>query len=220
MIKTLPPLIIEPDNPARCAIIWLHGLGADAHDFESIVPLLPTQSHAIRMIFPNAPARPITINGGLIMRAWYDINEMTLRHADKQGIAESTQILHQLIDEQIKAGIAADNIVVAGFSQGGAIAIHGGLRYPHKLAGILALSCYVLTREKHAEQIHPVNQNTPIWMAHGTQDTMVPYQLGESSAEFLVNNGHSVTFMSYPMGHEVCLPEITALAGWLAETLR
>lgn len=215
-----PPLIIEPKTPAQSAIIWLHGLGADAHDFEGIVPLLPTKEHATRMIFPNAPVRPVTINMGMAMPAWYDISDTALRNADTAGIAQSTATIQALIDEQIQAGIDSQNIVVAGFSQGGAMALHAGLRCPHKLAGILALSCYVLERDNHVKQIHQANQNTPIWMAHGKHDNVVPYALGQSSADFLSSQGHKITFVSFPIAHEVSLPEITALAQWLSEVLR
>ncbi len=217
---TPAPLIIEPETAATSAVIWLHGLGADAHDFAGIVPLLPCKQHGIRLIFPNAPKRPVTINAGYVMPAWYDISDTHLRNADSAGIAASTATVQGLIDAQIAAGIASQRIVVAGFSQGGAIAIHAGLRCPQPLAGIIGLSCYVLERQQHSAQIHANNQNTPIWMAHGTQDAMVPYGLGESSAAFLSANGHKVTFVSYPMGHEVSLPEITALAQWLSEVLR
>lgn len=208
-------LVIEPPSTATSAVIWLHGLGADAHDFEGIVPLLPTQKHATRMIFPNAPQRPVTINGGYVMPAWYDISDTALRNADKAGIADSTTTIQALIDEQIANGIDSQRIVVAGFSQGGAMAIHAGLRCPQSLAGIIALSCYVLERDQHAEEISATNQDTPIWMAHGTADAVVPYALGESSAAFLSEQGHKVTFVSYPMAHEVSMPEIVALAEWL-----
>lgn len=217
--NTRPPLIIEPKKTAQSAVIWLHGLGADAHDFEGIVPLLPTEQHGIRMIFPNAPVRPVTINMGMTMPAWYDISDTSLRNADQQGIITSQQTVQTLIDEQITLGIPSEKIVLAGFSQGGAMVLHSGLRCPQPLAGILALSCYVLEREKHAEQIHTANINTPIWMAHGTQDTVVPYAMGESSSDFLSAQGHKVTFVSYPMAHEVSMPEITALANWLSEVL-
>lgn len=217
--NTPPPLIIEPKTAAKSAVIWLHGLGADAHDFEGIVPLLPTEKQAIRMVFPNAPKRPVTINMGMIMPAWYDISDTSLRNADQKGINASHQTIQSLIDEQIQAGITSEKIVVAGFSQGGAMALHAGLRCPTKLAGILALSCYVLERNKHAEQIHTNNKNTPIWMAHGKQDAVVPYALGQNSAAFLSAQGHKITFVSYPMAHEVTMPEITALAGWLSEVL-
>lgn len=219
-MKNIPaPLIIEPKIAAKSAVIWLHGLGADAHDFEGIVPLLPTEQHATRMIFPNAPKRPVTINGGFVMPAWYDISDTALRNADTVGIAESTAYVQGLIDAQIQSGIRSDKIVIAGFSQGGAMAIHAGLRCPQPLAGILALSCYVLERDKHHEQVTAANRKPPIWQAHGTQDSVVPYALGESSAQFLSDQGHQVTFVSYPMAHEVSMPEITALAQWLSEVL-
>ncbi len=213
------PLIIEPKTTAKSAIIWLHGLGADAHDFEGIVPLLPTEQCATRMIFPNAPKRPVTINGGYVMPAWYDISDTAFRNADQEGINHSANTIQQLIDEQIAQGISSEKIVVAGFSQGGAMALHTGLRCPQPLAGIIALSCYVLEREKHAEQRNKNNQKTPIWMGHGTHDGVVPYSLGESSAELLASLGHPVTFVSYPIGHEVSMPEITALAKWLQQIL-
>lgn len=217
--NTPAPLIIEPQTAAKSAVIWLHGLGADAHDFEGIVPLLPTEQHAIRMIFPNAPVRPVSINMGMAMPAWYDIRDAELRNADQQGINTSQQTIQALIDEQIALGIPSKKIVLAGFSQGGAMVLHSGLRCPQPLAGILALSCYVLEREKHAQQIHRANINTPIWMAHGSQDAVVPYAMGKSSSDFLAAQGHPITFVSYPMAHEVNMPEITALANWLSEVL-
>ncbi|PID66670.1 MAG: carboxylesterase [Gammaproteobacteria bacterium] len=219
MKNTPPPLIIEPSSEVRSAVIWMHGLGADAYDFEGIISFLPTTACGIRMIFPNAPVRPVTINNGFMMRAWYDIADANLKNTDQTGIAESMASICGLIDEQIEAGIAAEKIVVAGFSQGGAIAVHTGLRYPKRLAGIMALSCYVLERQRHTAEINKHNTNTPIWMAHGTYDNVVPYALGESSAAFLSQNGHNITFISYPMAHEVCPAEITALSTWLTEVL-
>ena len=210
---------MEPPSTARSAVIWMHGLGADAHDFEGVVSFLPVDRCATRMIFPNAPKRPVTINMGMTIPAWYDISDVALRNADKQGIVESTAAIYQLIDEQIEKGIAADKIVVAGFSQGGAMALHAGLRYSKKLAGVLALSCYVLEYEKHASEINQANQNTPIWMAHGLQDQVVTYDLGKNSAEFLSAQGHALTFVDYPMAHEVSMPEIIALSQWLSEIL-
>ncbi len=210
-------LIIEPSSPATCAVILLHGLGADAQDLAGIVPMLPTESQHIRAILPNAPTRPVTINGGYVMPAWYDISDTAFRNADKKGIAESTATIQALIDEQIAQGIPSERIVVAGFSQGGAMSLHAGLRCPTQLAGILALSCYVLERDNHENEISEANLDTPILMIHGTKDAVVPYELGESSAKFLEANGHPVTFMSYPMGHEICMPEVNALADWLYE---
>lgn len=212
------PLIIEPSEPAQSAIIWLHGLGADAHDFEGIVPLLPTEQFVTRMIFPNAPVRPVSINMGMEMRAWYDISDTNFRNADREGIAHSQQLIQSLIDEQIASGITSDKIVLAGFSQGGAMALHTGLRCPDKLAGVLALSCYVLDREPD-DSLSAANQATPIWMAHGTHDPVVPYDLGKTSADFLTALDYKVTFVSYPIAHEVSMPEINALAKWLTEVL-
>lgn len=214
-----PPLIIEPKQSARSAIIWLHGLGADAHDFEGIVPLLPTEACAARMVFPNAPVRPVTINGGMRMRAWYDIRDTRFRHADQQGITASQQAVSTLIDEQIVAGISSDKIVVAGFSQGGAMAIHTGLRYTKKLAGIVGLSCYVLDQKNPTYTAENPNKETPIWLAHGLHDPVVPYTLGGDSASYLSQQGHPVTFMSYPIAHEVSMPEIAALSDWLLALL-
>ncbi len=212
-------LIIEPNSEVRSAIIWLHGLGADAYDFEGIVPYLPVEEYGIRMIFPNAPIRPVTISNGFLMRAWYDISDSTLKNTDKEGITQSMETINELLEEQIKLGVPANKIIIAGFSQGGAMSLHTGLRYKKRLAGIMALSCYVLERENHTKEINKENIKTPIWMAHGTQDNVVPYALGESSAKFLTDNGHSVTFVSYTMAHEVCNVEITALSAWLKEVL-
>lgn len=214
-----PPLIIDPKQPARSAIIWLHGLGADAHDFEGIVPLLPTESCAIRMVFPNAPIRPVTINGGMQMRAWYDIRDTRFRHADQQGISASQQAVNNLIRQQTEAGIPSKKIIVAGFSQGGAMAIHTGLRYPQRLAGIVGLSCYVLDTKNPTYTADNHNKETPIWLAHGQHDPVVPYPLGKDSAGYLSQQGHTVTFMSYPIAHEVSMPEIAALSDWLAALL-
>ncbi|MGY0399195.1 MAG: alpha/beta hydrolase [Ostreibacterium sp.] len=214
-----PALIIEPDESAQSTIIWLHGLGANAHEFEDIIPLLPTVECRIRMIFPNAPKRPITVNDNAVMPAWYDISDMALKNIDAEGIEQSNQIILQLIEKQIEAGIPSQKIVIAGFSQGGAMALHTGLRCLHPLAGIIALSCYVLAREKHAEQVSSANHNTPIWMAHGQHDPVVPHTLGRSSERFLTNNKHRVTFVSYPIAHEVCTPEISAFSQWLLRIL-
>ncbi len=212
-------MVIEPKTTVRSAVIWLHGLGADAHDFEGVVPFLPTQQRGMRMIFPNAPVRPISVNMGMPMRAWYDISDINLRNADRVSIEQSNQTVQALVESQIEAGIDSKKIVVAGFSQGGAIALHAGTRCPHQLAGIMGLSCYLLDKDNHTKERRAINQQTPIWMAHGEYDPMVPYQLGKSGAQFLSDQGHHVTFVSYPIGHEVSMPEITALSRWLSEVL-
>lgn len=220
MTTPLNPLIIEPSGKASCAVIWMHGLGADAHDFEGIVPLLPTESQGIRMIFPNAPSRPVTINGGYVMPAWYDISDTALRNADKVGITESATAIQALIDAQIASGIPSERIVTAGFSQGGAMALHVGRHCPTKLAGILALSCYLLEWDEPAQDAETRhNRDTPILMIHGTEDAVVPYALGEQSAERLKAQGYDVSFVSETMGHEVSMPEITAIADWLYDVL-
>ncbi|PID63348.1 MAG: carboxylesterase [Gammaproteobacteria bacterium] len=220
MTQTPPPIVIEPSQPATSAMIFLHGLGADGNDLAGLTPHLPVEGLRTRMIFPNAPQRPVTINGGYVMPAWYDISDTALRNADQKSIAESTATVHALIDEQIAAGIASDKIIVAGFSQGGAIALHAGLRYERELAGIMALSCYVLERnDKHEREISEANYDTAIWMAHGLHDEVVPYPLGEASAEFLSGYGHAVTFVSYPMGHEISMPEVTGMSEWMTRAL-
>lgn len=219
-LSNRPPLIIEPKSTAKSAIIWMHGLGADAHDFEGIVPMLPIEQCAIRMVFPNAPLRAVTINGGMVMPAWYDIRDTALRNADVAGIQASHQTIQALVSEQVAAGISAERIVIAGFSQGGAMALHSGLRTPHAIAGIVALSCYVLDREHHQSTVPALHRDTPIWMAHGEYDNVVPYELGKSSADFLHSQQHKVTFVSYPIAHEVSMPEINALSDWLLEVLR
>ncbi len=219
MTQTPPPIVIEPEQPAQSAIILLHGLGADGHDFEGLSPHLPLAGLRTRLILPNAPHRPVTINGGMVMPAWYDISDTALRNADTASIAESTDTVHSLVEEQIAAGIASDKIIVAGFSQGGAIALHAGLRCEHPLAGIMALSCYVLSRDTHETEITEANFDTSIWMAHGHYDEVVPYALGESSAIFLQDRGHNVTFVGYPMAHEVSMPEVTGMSEWIMRAL-
>ncbi len=219
MTHTPPPIVIEPEQSAESAIILLHGLGADGHDFEDLAPHLPLTGLRARMIMPNAPRRPVTINGGMVMPAWYDISDTALRNTDTAGIAESTATVHALIEEQIAAGISSDKIILAGFSQGGAIALHAGLRCEHPLAGIMALSCYVLSRDTHEAEITEANYDTSIWMAHGRYDGVVPYELGESSAIFLQDRGHNVTFVGYPMGHEVSMPEVTGMSEWIVRAL-
>lgn len=207
-------------NPAG-SVIWLHGLGADGHDFEPIVPELRLPSDlALRFVFPHAPVRPVAINGGVSMRAWYDI--LTLERdgpVDEEGIRASGEILNALIAREVERGIDARNIVVAGFSQGGAIALHAALRYPERLAGLMALSTYLpLPGSFKAEVVDntaAANQDLPIFMAHGSFDPMLPMQLGKSSAELLLAEGFSVAWHDYPMAHAVCAEEIEDIREWL-----
>ena len=212
---------IEPKTAARSSVIWMHGLGADARDFEPIVPELRLPDElGIRFVFPNAPIRPVTVNGGMRMRAWYDVLSMDLpRQEDPEGVYASERALCDLLEREKQRGIAADRIVLAGLSQGGAMALHTALRYPDRLAGILALSCYLPLTSKFSDERRPANQPTPIFMAHGDYDAVIPMRYGQQSAELLENLGYSVAWQDYGMGHEVCWEEIRDIAQWLSQTL-
>lgn len=219
--QELTTVVIEPQGNPRSAIIWMHGLGADAHDFEPIVPHLqiPPQL-GLRFIFPNAPVRPVTVNGGMAMRAWYDILGMDIpRSEDAAGVRASAELITALIEEQKNQGIPAERIVLAGFSQGGAMALHTGLRYPQRLAGILALSCYIPLVNTLAEERHSANHGLPIFMAHGSFDPVIPIQYGRASKQHLTELGYSIESHEYPLGHEVNLEEIKAIGNWLKNVL-
>lgn len=208
------------DDPTA-SVIWLHGLGADGHDFEPIVPdLVLPAGPVLRFVFPHAPVRPVTINAGYPMRAWYDIKTID-RSApqDAQGISDSRAAVERLIERENAMGIATENIVVAGFSQGGAIAIHAALRFPQRLAGIIGLSTWIPMAESLVSERSPANAETPVFMAHGSMDPMVPEQMGRESAERLEHLGYQVAWHSYPMMHAVCPQEIIDLRRWLAATL-
>ena len=204
-------------NPQH-AVIWMHGLGADGHDFEPIVPHLGIPPNLpVRFVFPHALMRPITVNNGAVMRAWYDIIELgsTSKGQDESGIRHSAKKIQALIDHQIGLGIPASNIILAGFSQGGAMALHVGLRYPKTLGGIMSLSAYLLFPEKLAVERSQANANTPVFMGHGTQDPMVPYFLGEAARATLAKGDWPVEWHSYPMPHSVSQPEIEDIGRWL-----
>lgn len=220
-MSTLETLDINPSSEADAAVIWLHGLGADAHDFEPIVPELRLPaSLAVRFVFPNAPVRPVTINGGMAMRAWYDILDMDLpRRVDEVGVRASGEAIDALIQREQQRGIASQRIVVAGFSQGGAMALHSGLRYPEPLAGILALSCYLLMPEKLSDEATEANRNTPVFMAHGSFDEVVPVHYGQAGAKQLSELGYPVTWQEYPMPHSVHPQEIADIGQWLGSLL-
>ena len=213
---------IEPQTPARSAVIWLHGLGADGHDFEPIVPHLGLDAaHAVRFVFPHASKRPVTINGGFVMPAWYDIRELSLsRDVDERGVLESAQQVLALIARENERGIAPRRIVLAGFSQGGAMALHVGLRYPERLAGIVALSTYLVCDEDLEDERSESNRDIPIFQGHGSMDPMVRPEAGQLALDRLQSLGYSVVFRAYPMGHEVHPQEIldvgNALNGMLA----
>ena len=207
-------------NPSG-SVIWLHGLGADGHDFEPIVPELRLPgSLALRFVFPHAPVRPVTINGGMSMRAWYDIFSLDRDGpVDEDGIRRSGVILDGLIRREQERGIDARRIVVAGFSQGGAIAIHSAQRFPDRLAGLMALSTYLPLHGYLAAEVldneAAANKDLPIFMAHGSFDPVLPFQMGRSSADLLIESGFNVEWHDYPMAHAVCAEEIDDIRQWL-----
>ncbi|MGH8561229.1 MAG: alpha/beta hydrolase, partial [Nevskiales bacterium] len=217
MTRELDCVELEPDTPATASVIWLHGLGADGNDFVPIVPELRLpESLAVRFIFPHAPVRPVTLNGGMRMRAWYDILglDRTARE-DETGIRESQAQIEALIGRENTRGIPSERIVLAGFSQGGAITLQTGLRYPEKLAGLMVLSGYLTLRDRLATEASAANRSTPIFMAHGEFDYMLPMQLGSFSRDQLQQLGYSVDWHCYPMEHQVCAEEIREVAAWL-----
>jgi phospholipase/carboxylesterase len=217
--KNTPPVVINPQGAVSAAIIWLHGLGADGHDFEAIVPELglPDQ-HGVRFIFPHAPMRPVTINGGVVMRAWYDVLGPDFKsREDEAGIRASAKDICELVEEQVRAGIPASRIVLAGFSQGGAMVLHTALRFPQRLAGVVALSTYLPLAATLEAEADPANKDVPIWMAHGVSDNIIPFSYGEDSRNLLQRLQYQVEWHAYPMAHGVCAEEIRDLALWLRE---
>jgi len=220
-MATLPESIeiqTRPDPDA--AVIWLHGLGADGSDFVPIVPalVLPTRL-AVRFVFPHAPERPVTINMGMRMRAWYDVYELGGGREDEAGIRASQALLEALIAREKSRGIDARRIVLAGFSQGGAIALQTGLRHAERLAGILALSTWLPLAGTLAAERHAANADVPVLMAHGTMDEMIALGRAERSRDRLAELGYAPEWHEYPMGHAVCPEEIEAIGGWLGRVL-
>ena len=220
-MSELDSIIIETRSDPESAVIWLHGLGADGNDFVPIVEQLQIPSHmGIRFIFPHAPVRPITINQGYQMPGWYDISSQSIvDEEDEAGIRESSAILKQLCEEQEAKGISASQIVLAGFSQGGAIALHCGCRYPKLLAGIMALSTYLPLPDTLPDEISETAIDTPVFMAHGRQDDVVAYEYGLHSKQLLDENNIDVHWHEYDMGHAVCGEEIQHIRQWLTEIL-
>jgi phospholipase/carboxylesterase len=219
--ETAAAVTLEPERPADATVIWLHGLGADGHDFVPIVPELGLPpGHGLRFIFPHAPVRPVSLNGGLPMRAWYDILGLD-RHArqDAQGIRAAEGLVQGVIAAEQARGIAPGRVVLAGFSQGGAIALHAGLRLPQRLAGVLALSTYLPLPDSLAAEASAANRDVPILMCHGEFDPVLDPALGEQSCALLRQAGYSVDWRSYPMQHQVCAEEIAVIGQWLRQRL-
>jgi phospholipase/carboxylesterase len=214
---------VEVEARARpsATVIWMHGLGADGHDFEPLVPHLANALNlSVRFIFPHAPVRPITLNAGMQMRAWYDIIGLDLHSAqDDSGIRASADAIGSLIKRENERGIGTNHIVLAGFSQGGAMSLYTGARYPEKLAGIIGLSCYLPLAASFASERLAANQSTPIFLAHGSLDPMIEERRGIETRTVLEAAGYAVECHSYRMAHEVCAEEIAAIAAYLQRVL-
>ena len=214
-------IVLEPATTADAAVIWLHGLGADGNDFVPIVhELRLPPSMAVRFIFPHARPRPVTINNGFVMRAWYDITGMGAdRKEDDAGIRESANVVNGYVQQENARGVESKRIVIAGFSQGGAIALQAALRYPERLGGVMALSTYLPLRDSVATEVSPANRDVPILMCHGLRDGMVPATLGKASRDLLLSLGYEVEWQSYPMEHSVCMEEVLDISKWLQARL-
>jgi phospholipase/carboxylesterase len=212
---------VEPRAAADAAVVLMHGLGADGHDFESLVPELRLPgSPSVRWVFPHAPVRPVTLNGGVRMRAWYDIVALDRRAPeDEGGIRASADAILGLVRRERERGIPASRIVLAGFSQGGAVALFAALRWTERLAGIVALSTYLPLAGTLETEVHPANAGAPVFMAHGTFDPVVAPALGAGSRDLLRARGHDVEWHDYPMPHAVCAEEVTDLRAWLLRVL-
>lgn len=218
---TLETIEIESAPNPTASVIWLHGLGADGNDFVPIVRELDlTGCPAIRFVFPHADAIPVTVNGGYVMRAWYDILGVDIaKREDEAGLRKSQIAIEALIANEIARGIPANRIILAGFSQGCAMTLQTGLRHPEKLAGLLCLSGYVPLHEVLAAERHPVNQHTPIFLVHGRSDPIIPIQRAQQSRDLLTSLGYRVEWHEYMMQHSVCAEEIDDISAWLKRVL-
>jgi len=220
--QTEEEVTLEPMAPAQASVIWLHGLGADGWDFVPIVDVLGLpDSPAVRFIFPHAAYRPVTVNAGYVMRAWYDIRSFTPEgRADREGLAESVRRVNAYLEAEIDRGIPAGRIVLAGFSQGGAVALSAGLRYPQRLAGVMGLSTYLPFPARLAAEKSSANSAVPLLLCHGRLDPVVPITMGIEAHDVLRDEGYAVEWHEYPMQHEVCAEEIDVIAQWLRRVTR
>lgn len=219
----LPAIELTTGDRPTHAVVWLHGLGADGHDFAPFVAEIDRDGlPPIRFVFPHAPTRPVTVNGGYVMRAWYDILSLdfSARREDAHTIRESALQVAALLQREEDRGIPASNIVLAGFSQGGAMALHVGVRYPRRLAGLLALSTYLPLGDTVAEEAHPANRDVPIFQAHGQADNVIPCRIGQQSAAWLTAHGFTVAWHEYPTGHNVTLEEMRDIEDWLQKVFK
>jgi len=219
MPEPLAAIEIETGKNPAASIIWLHGLGADGNDFAPIVPELRLPKTAIRFVFPHAPVQPVTINGGMRMRAWYDISDGANRREDERGVRASQVLIETLIGREKERGTKAERLVLAGFSQGGAIALQTGLRHPERIAGIMALSTYVPVGETLTAEASAANRDVPIFMAHGSYDPVIPLGRAEQSRGLLQSLGYPVEWREYGMPHSVCPEELADIGVWLGKVL-
>ena len=217
----LEALEVETAPSPRTAVIWMHGLGADGYDFVDIPPVLRLpESLAVRFVFPHAPMQPVTVNGGMVMRSWYDIRpDAGVRREDEPGLRQSQRQVEALIAREKARGVPASRLVLAGFSQGGAMALQTGLRHPERLAGIMALSCYLPLADLVAAEASAANRDVPIFMAHGTGDPLIPLARARRAHEILTGLDYRVEWHEYPMPHSVCDAEIRDIGAWLARIL-
>jgi phospholipase/carboxylesterase len=217
----LEAIEIETAASPGASIIWLHGLGADGHDFVDVVPELALPGRpGVRFVFPHAPMRPVTINGGYVMRAWYDIRDDSgVRREDPAGVRASRKAIEALIEREKERGVPAAAIVLAGFSQGGAMALYTGLRYGERLAGVMALSCSLPLADTLVAEAAPANRDVPIFMAHGTHDPMIPMARALRAREVLTGLGYRLEWHEYQMPHSMCAEEIAHIGVWLGKVL-
>jgi phospholipase/carboxylesterase len=219
MAEVLDAIEMETGRNPTASVIWMHGLGADGNDFAPIVPALQLPKTAIRFVFPHAPVRPVTINAGMRMRAWYDISDGAIRLEDEGGVRASQKLIEALIARENERGTSAERLVLAGFSQGGAIALQTGLRYRQRIAGIMALSTYLPIADKFAVEASGENRDAPIFMAHGSYDPVIPLERAERSRDILQSLGYKVEWREYPMPHSVCPEEVVDIGAWLSARL-
>ncbi len=215
-------ITLDPPSSATACVLWMHGLGADGNDFVPVVPELGLpRNHSVRFVFPNAPSMPVTINGGYVMPAWYDIASAEIdKRADEAGVRKSQAAITELIADQRAKGIASERIVLAGFSQGGVIALQTGLRHSEKLGGIIALSTYLACVESVGTEASPANRDIPMFMAHGSMDPVIPVTLAKLSKARLETHGYKIEWHEYGMPHSVCAEEIEAIGAFLTRALK
>ena len=221
-MQSLPAEIVKTSEQTEYTVIWMHGLGADGHDFVSVIPELKLPENSkVKFIFPHAPIRPVTLNNGMEMRAWYDLLSLDRsKTANEDDILTTVSWINQMLDEEISKGTPSEKILLAGFSQGGVIALHTGLRYPKRLAGIMALSTYIPFKDNVIAEANNVQKGIPIFAAHGQFDPVIPFASWQDYVPSLETQGYEVESHAYPMEHSLCLEEINDISAWLQKTLK